>query len=55
MTPLTTLPIAMPDPERDAEIARKNRKLGLILAAVIGGAVGVSYLTRFVLWHVVFK
>lgn len=55
MTPAMNTPIVLSDPERDALIARKNRKLGLILAAVIGGLLLVSYLTRFVLWHVVFK
>jgi len=42
-------------PDRDALIAKKNQMLGLILAAVIGGGMLVAYLTRFVLWHIVFK
>lgn len=43
------------DADRDAQIAKKNRILGLVLAAVIGGGLLVAYLTRFILWHVVFK
>ena len=41
--------------ERDVLVARKNQKLGLILAGVIGAGMLVAYLTRFVLWHIVFK
>jgi hypothetical protein len=41
--------------ERDRLIARKNQQLGLILAAVIGAGMLIAYLTRFVLWHIVFK
>ena len=41
--------------ERDRLIARKNQTLGLILAGVIGGGMLIAYLTRFVLWHIVFK
>ncbi len=41
--------------DRDLLIAKKNQKLGLILAAVIGAGMLVAYLTRFVLWHIVFK
>ena len=41
--------------DREVLIAKKNQMLGLILAAVIGGGMLVAYLTRFVLWHIVFK
>ena len=41
--------------DRDLHIARKNQQLGLILAAVIGAGMLIAYLTRFVLWHIVFK
>ena len=44
-----------PETNRDALIAKKNQMLGLILAAVIGGGMLIAYLTRFVLWHIVFK
>ena len=43
------------EPERDRLIAQKNQKLGLILALVIGGGMLIAYLTRYVLWHIVFK
>ncbi|GEM_PF-2164098 len=42
------------EPERDRLISRNNRKLGLILALVIGAGLLVAYLSRFVLWHMVF-
>jgi uncharacterized membrane protein YciS (DUF1049 family) len=41
-------------PERDRLIARKNQQLGTLLALVIGGGLAIAYLTRFVLWHMVF-
>jgi hypothetical protein len=44
-----------PESERDRLISRNNQKLGLILAAVVGAGLLVAYLTRFVLWHILFK
>lgn len=46
---------AQPESEHDRLIAKKNQKLGLILALVVGGLILVAYFTRFILWHVVFK
>lgn len=40
--------------ERDTHVARKNRQLGALLALVIGAGLGVAYVARFVLWHMVF-
>jgi hypothetical protein len=45
---------AMTDTERDRLIAKKNKTLGLILLGVVAGGLLVAYLTRFVLWHIVF-
>jgi hypothetical protein len=45
---------AVTESERDRLIARNNQKLGVILALVIGALLLVAYLSRFILWHVVF-
>lgn len=45
---------AVPEQDHDRLVARKNQKLGLILALIVCGATVLAYLTRFTLWHVVF-
>lgn len=46
---------AQPESDFDRLLAKKNQRLGLILAVVVAGLMLIAYFTRFILWHVVFK